>query len=691
MKAAAILFLVIAPFVVAACSGSGGSSPTSAPDIEATVEAAVAEALPTERPSPTPDVNATITAGMAATRAAIPTPTPTAPPTPDIDATVEARLAATIAARPTAAATAVPPPEPAPTSTPAPAPAATATPAPTRTPRPAATSTPVPRAPSLSEMVRAARPAVVRIETSTGNGSGVIFETRGRTGYVITNHHVVEGFGRVSVVVNDATSYQGAVRGIDHVRDLAVVSICCGSFRSLPFGDASDLEAGDEVVAIGYALGLSGEATITRGIVSATRYDRDHQSEVIQTDAAINPGNSGGPMLSLEGEILGINTFRYDESESGRPAEGLGFAISEQTVQQRIPSLKTARAAPTPTPTRPPGPTPAPWESRSFGPVSGELRHDPSDGFIKTEYLDVSLADMIVRADFENPYSASSGSWDYGFIFRDSGVGDSARYISVVVTSRGRWEASWREGKSSENRDIGDGTLRSFDSGAGGRNTLWLAVLETRGVLFVNGEFIAMLDLPDVSGAGDIAVITGAFTGNEVAGAVTRFEDFQTFPLRKRYGPANGQLEKEPGYIAEHESGVWSRDSVVEAEFTRPPGTEWDYGFVIRNPFSQRLEVIGVAGDGSWFHDTRDILDNDYSGVAGGRIRDSGAALRERNHLLLLAFGDVGLFFLNEVLVATLDLSHNQDYGGVSAMANFYRDHTGSPSFSNFNVWTPQQ
>ena len=233
-------------------------------------------------------------------------------------------------------------------------------------------------------MVKQVRPAVVRIETRTGNGSGVIFETAGQTAYVVTNHHVVEGYGQVNVVVNDSATYAGTVRGTDQVRDLAVVSICCGRFQTLPFGDASSLEPGDEVVAIGYALGLSGEATITRGIVSAMRYDSSRQSNVIQTDAAINPGNSGGPMLSMYGEILGINTFRIDESNSGRTAEGLGFAISEITVQQRIPTLKTVQAAPTPTPTRRPSPTPSYSGGFGFGPISGELWHDPSDGLIKT-------------------------------------------------------------------------------------------------------------------------------------------------------------------------------------------------------------------------------------------------------------------------------------------------------------------
>ena len=185
-------------------------------------------------------------------------------------------------------------------------------------------------------MLKQVRPAVVRIEAGPGTGSGAIFETQGRTGYVITNHHVVEGYGQVSVTVNDTTTYQGTVLSVDSVRDLAVVSICCGSFHSLTFGRASSLDPGDEVVAIGYALGMQGPATITKGIVSAVRYDSRHEAWVIQTDASINPGNSGGPMLSPNGEVVGINTFKISETS----VEGVGFAISETTVQERIPGAE---------------------------------------------------------------------------------------------------------------------------------------------------------------------------------------------------------------------------------------------------------------------------------------------------------------------------------------------------------------
>ena len=192
---------VVAVLVAVACTAESPTPvPTATRDIEATMQAAVAAALPTATPTPTPDIGATVEAWVAATLAAIPTPTlvPTATPTPT----------------------------PLPTATPTP------------TPRPTPTKDP---AASLSVMVKQVRPAVVRIQTSSGSGSGVIFETQGRTGYVVTNHHVVEGEVQVSVIVNDSTTYRGSVLGTDSVRDLAVLSICCGSFQTLPFGNAAAL------------------------------------------------------------------------------------------------------------------------------------------------------------------------------------------------------------------------------------------------------------------------------------------------------------------------------------------------------------------------------------------------------------------------------------------------------------------
>ena len=547
------------------------------------------------------------------------------------------------------------------------------TPTPTQMPTPTQTPT---ASLSLSAMVNQVRPAVVRIQTSSGLGSGVIFQTQGQTGYVVTNHHVVEGEVQVSVVVNDSTAYRGSVLGTDSVRDLAVVSICCGSFQALSFGNVAALQAGDDVVAIGYALGLPGQATVTRGIVSAVRYGSTR--DLIQIDAAINPGNSGGPLLSVAGEILGIVVSRV-EGYGGRPTESVGFAISGTTVQQQIPTLLAGSPAPTPTPTRRPTATPVPGQISDFGPTSGELRHDPSDGFIKAAYANVSIADMVVEATFVNPYSAASHEWDYGFIFRRG----NTRAIYFVVTSDRYWDLGWRDvATSADIQWVSEGTIPTLDTSAGGRNFLRVVAINERGWLFVNGEFISTLDLSDVTRPGDIAVITGLYFGNDVAGAVTRFENFQG----ERYDPAEGKLEDESGGMSAHWSGVWTRDLVTEAEFVNPPGSDWGYGFIIRNPEFNRLEVIGLIDQAWWFHRTRDVDDDEFVAVADGYLSDAGINWLSRNHLLIIAIEGVGWFFVNDRLVAKLDLGHNQTTGGVSA---FYLNHQGSPSFENFNVWAP--
>ena len=532
-------------------------------------------------------------------------------------------------------------------------------------------------------MIQQVRPAVVWISTADGTGSGVIFDTQGQTAYIITNHHVIEGASRVTVVVNDSDNYTGTVLGSDSIRDLAVVRICCGRFHKLDFGDVSRLKPGDEIIAIGYALGLEGEATITRGIVSALRYNSDFRSDVIQTDAAINPGNSGGPMLSLDGKILGINTYIVRQSPSGLPIEGLNFAISGTTAQRLIPSLRTASANPTPMP-QGPTPTPAPsyrGTTAGFGPISGELRHDPDDEFIEAHHAGVSMSDMIVSATFVNPYSAASNDWDYGFFLRDQWDGPS---IHISVTSRRTWQAV--VGGEPPRKTIGSGTLRNFDTSAGGRNTLWIAAYGERGLFFVNGEFISDINLSDLTDAGDISVITGAFVGGEVAGAVTRFEDFQGSRLTHSYGPASGRLEHEQGEISMHSGNVSAQNFVAEAEFINPNGNDWDYGFAFRHPENNRLDVIGAADDQQWFHYTLPSVDDEWTLVDTGYIQAGN--FRSRNRLLLLALGDSGLFFVNEQLIARLDLSHNLDNGYISAMGGLINSHTGEPRFQNFNVWT---
>ena len=201
---------------------------------------------------------------------------------------------------------------------------------------------------SLTTMIERVRSTVVRINTELGSGSGVIVQTQERAGYIITNHHVIEGATWIRVTVNDSAVYDGQLLGVDDVRDLAVVKICCGNFHRARLGNMVGLEPTTEVLILGYPHDIPGPATITQGIVSATRFDVGLQSEVIQTDAAINSGNSGGAMVPLGGEVLGIITFKFTESE------GLGFAVSSNVVLRQLPSLWASD------PAAPPAPTPVP-------------------------------------------------------------------------------------------------------------------------------------------------------------------------------------------------------------------------------------------------------------------------------------------------------------------------------------------
>ncbi len=286
------------------------------------------------------------------------------PATPDVEATVVARVEATAAAAPTD--TPAPPtqptviPIPAPTETPVPRPTNTPMPSPTPespvTPSPTATALPT-ATPDLATMVQQAKTGVVRVRTNSGSGTGFVFETTHRGGaYVLTNYHVIQGAGRAEVLVNDASTYQGTVLGYDAYRDLAVLEICCGSFNPLSLQGSQVIKPGAEVVAIGYPLGIEGSATVTRGIVSAFRYDESYQSWVVQTDAPINPGNSGGPLLLSNGEAIGINTFIIRE-DYGVSIDGVGFAISRQSIRGVLDELKQGSRVGFPTPT--PSPTPA--------------------------------------------------------------------------------------------------------------------------------------------------------------------------------------------------------------------------------------------------------------------------------------------------------------------------------------------
>ncbi len=183
-----------------------------------------------------------------------------------------------------------------------------------------------------------------------GSGSGIIVGKNDDNLLIATNYHVVEGADTVSVTSIDGETYEATVNGYDEDKDLAVVSVALSDISDdtldeievATIGSSDDLKVGEQVIAIGNALGYG--QSVTTGIVSAKnrKLDENGQADedsdgtnLIQTDAAINPGNSGGALLNMKGEVVGINSAKLASTE----VEGMGYAIAISDVSDVLENL----------------------------------------------------------------------------------------------------------------------------------------------------------------------------------------------------------------------------------------------------------------------------------------------------------------------------------------------------------------
>ena len=169
----------------------------------------------------------------------------------------------------------------------------------------------------------------------SGLGSGVVVSS---DGYVLTNHHLIEGADQVQVALSDGRKASARIVGTDPETDLAVLRIRLENLPVIEFGEPSGLRVGDPVLAIGNPFGVG--LTVTQGIVSALgrrQLNINTFENFIQTDAAINPGNSGGALVDTRGKLVGINTVIYSRDGGGNL--GIGFAISADMAQQVMQSL----------------------------------------------------------------------------------------------------------------------------------------------------------------------------------------------------------------------------------------------------------------------------------------------------------------------------------------------------------------
>lgn len=212
----------------------------------------------------------------------------------------------------------------------------------------------------VSDIATGVMPAVVSITTKSveevnqgffggtyqyeaeGSGSGIIIGENDTELLIVTNNHVVAGANNVAVSFIDNEVYEAKVKGVNSDSDLAIIVVelsdLSNNTKSIikiaTLGNSDELKVGEQVVAIGNALGYG--QSVTTGIVSAK--DRSNDTNVtplIQTDAAINPGNSGGALLNMKGEVVGINSSKYASTD----VEGMGYAISISQVEDILNDL----------------------------------------------------------------------------------------------------------------------------------------------------------------------------------------------------------------------------------------------------------------------------------------------------------------------------------------------------------------
>lgn len=216
----------------------------------------------------------------------------------------------------------------------------------------------------VSKVVDAVMPSVVSITSKTqvsnyffgtqeseGAGSGFILAKTDDTLMIATNNHVVEGATALTVGFSDGTTVDASIVGTDSDADLAVISVnakdlsddTLSTIKIAVLGSSDDLKVGEPVIAIGNALGYG--QSVTTGVVSAKDREvsfTDGTMTLLQTDAAINPGNSGGVLVNMNGEVVGINNAKLEDTS----VEGMGYAIPISTAQTTLENLMNAGSIP---------------------------------------------------------------------------------------------------------------------------------------------------------------------------------------------------------------------------------------------------------------------------------------------------------------------------------------------------------
>ena len=201
----------------------------------------------------------------------------------------------------------------------------------------------------IEEAIGGVYDAVVTVQSYSSNqligtGSGFVYKTDDKVGYILTNNHVIDKANSYKVLLQNGEEVEANLLGCDEYSDLAVLSIDKDKvIKVAKLGDSDLITVGNTVFTVGSPMGSEYNGSVTRGIVSAKERTVETDSvvtKVIQTDAAINPGNSGGPLVNLAGEVIGITSMKL----SSEQIEGMGFAIPINDAKVYVQNLENGEA-----------------------------------------------------------------------------------------------------------------------------------------------------------------------------------------------------------------------------------------------------------------------------------------------------------------------------------------------------------
>ncbi len=699
---------------------------TPEPDFQATVHAGIAGTMEvlasTPSPTPVPQPTATPIPTPTPIPTDTPTPTPTDTPTPiptntstpTFTATTTPTHTPTATYTPLPTATPVPTDTPTPTETPTPIPTDTPTPLPTATPVPTDTPTPTPTAiptpiishtpivlptpartntptPTatpqpdtsldLADVVEQARSGVVRIEGTTGSGSGFVVDA---DGYILTNEHVISGQSRLTVVFDNGARLTARVIASDAARDMALLKVTpAGTLTVLPL--ATSVREGDEMVALGYPLrnDLGDDLTVTKGIVSALRTYRS--GTYVQTDAAINPGNSGGPLLNTNGEVVGMNTsILRDIQGQDFSAQGIGFAIKFDTLSSRLTTMKSGQSSP-PTPVPTPGAIATHTPSYVFGPESGRMHG--SEGFWWYD-AGVEVTDFIAETSLT--VTNNPAGWMVGLVTGNEDIGNQ----TILISSSANWlhhgnEGSLIDALTSKPRIYSN----NINSGASTTNDIRIVVADGTLTLFINGFYETEFNLGKSTSPWHVGLLSFTVKGD----ATPLFSNFTVRGLDRVFGPQNGIIEhqsRNTGLIDSYRSRITHSDGIIEARFFNPYAAQegnWSTGFLIRNGGTDKFHAIIIYSDGRWFHRLRTGDKTNQQDLKDGFSSHILTSANGSNIIRIITIGSDGWLFINNEFIDTLDLSGGLSSGSVSALGTWFAGDgiSGrSTRFEDFIIWS---